>query len=544
MSIDNTYINKIGIINYDCESYTLNQISELYNVQEPIVFADNDKEFLSPHWLTEQLYYDHSGDWLYDKQKKQISFYGFFDKFLYLTGDIRAVKLPHINGFATKLPYDIPIGQKIFTQLITYDLNQNEKINWLSGEIINIENNNCIALLSGNINLNDYNVFMNGEYEGELVDKKNKIKYLRGIIKSKYNTYEQLFNTLSEFKAWGWLAGGDNFTYTNEFYYNEIQTRINGTWMRTGKVLAKGHADITQQFSSQIKIIINNDTNQYIQGTVVKYSDSFLISGELQGNIVIYDHTVNMKGILTGMVDKNSKHLIRNNATIHTYLNIQYIQGILYNTSPIDQNLHQILDTKQYNALGRKSLIYNNSLMGQKLDFTSKNIDVNNFNTAIQTWKIIKYEVEGIESKTYLPVYNEQLIDPKTRLINAKQLHQKQQYTKKYSNNITDKFSKNEPLQWYGIIQENDKNAFKIYITSCFFNQTNNYFLNKQKQYLNTFIGPCKDLQSIEDVLKQITINRNLVLSKPVTYVVSSLQMKDICSSYFEYNFENSNIDI
>lgn len=320
--------------------------------------------------------------------------------------------------------------------------------NILRGNFTKIDNTNRVSgYIEGLVNFHNHEILVGGILEGKLnntingeeiitdkinnniKDSNNKILSgtiyqiwnLSGIIQNINPIPYEIQMNLNNYKAFGWLNGFDNLAYSNKFIENEI----------SGYVSCKGKNKLpTQIFEGDIEIIVPTSTNNIIKGHITKLKQSSIVTGQLDGDVLINDENIHMLGNFTGKVNLNSRMNKFINKEMYTIMNLSWISGTLYNTQQLSNSIRKIIDIKNYNTLGRKGLIYQNSLYGNNLNKTSKNYDINNRPYMVQTWKIIKYDYDNNSRIT--PLYNQNIIDLKTHLANSEQVRNKQAYTQKY----------------------------------------------------------------------------------------------------------------
>lgn len=577
------YLNNLSVISYNNMSYTVSENPEVYSVNNPqLVSSDNSIDYLSPPWMSNTWSYIYYGDWqyngrnvlknkIYTTDNNNLISCGFLvngEQHIYLHGYIwnkaPIIKTPDTEIIPNKTYY-IKVTDTLYhsvlnpirTELNTYyetsgnnfngtiymnikspsgfdsDGNIIQVDNMLRGDFTKINNtNNVSGYIEGLVNFHNYEILVGGILEGKLNTSAGKEMIISNINLKDYQnkrlsgTIYQIWNisgiiqninpipyeiqlNLNNYKAYGWLNGFDNLVYSNKFIENEI----------SGTVLCRGKNKLpTQIFEGDIQINIPTSQDNIIKGHMTKLKQSSIVTGYLDGTVVISDENVNMGGNFIGKVDLNSKQNKFINE-MYTSMNLSWISGTLSNTQQLSDSIRKIIDIKNYNTLGRKELIYQNSLYGDNLNKTSKNYDINNKPYLVQTWKIIKYDYDN-NSRTNNSLYNQNIIDLKTHLANSEQVRNKQAYNQKYIDYPLSATDGNYYCKWKQI---NSDIVISI-LTG-----------NNIEEQINYLAGPYKNQTDAENFIKYFAAIKNMKLSDI---------FKNTEDNTINYYLEHTNIQI
>lgn len=518
------YINKLAVLNYSNQTYAKSQIPELYSNRSPqLVSSDNSIDFFSPPWSFNNWVYIPTTNYQYNGKNilriyvntSQLSGYDIYDSPVPsgLIHNIEGQKI-YYHGL---IKFDIPS--------ITGDIETASGLNEIEGYLDCFDINTKIASgkINGVVNIQGYPITIGGILYGHINDNKEhyplyqNISYhivdnLSGVLQNTSEIPEQLKYEFNTYFSYGWLNGIDNITRSELFLYNQISSIFDDDSIELiGKLFnTNGRATLYDQFTGKIAISINDTI---FRGILTKSINNFDVSGYVDGIVNFKDVEISMKGLLQGKIDTSSLAAsFLSDGQLGSSVQINWLSGNFWNKYPLSQKDRKIIQLKQYNTLGRKKLTQYHSLYGQNLNYISKNFDIHNRPYMIQTWKIIKYDVDNVMNNPRSANYNENNIDLNTYINTSQNVQRKHVWNDFYNKPIPSSNIQNGYYCiWYNI--DNNHKQIQIKITK----ETNT----------NCIGGPFNSEKIAQQFIKQLCIIKNLKLVNNINDVYT-LEHTDI----------------
>lgn len=341
------------------------------------------------------------------------------------------------------------------------------------------------------------------------------------------------------FNANGWLAGGE---YINGYVSGDF-TGIEGVYGWPQSVYLFGTSDIISGYCiAEIKSNYS-DCSGFVEGMLYGNMSNNMVSGIMKGVYTNYktNQEILMSGLIYGEREFNPIVLNENIYMLDYPAGKAYklteLSGLLYSIDPtFTDNLH-VIDIKNSNMLGRKTLANTNPLFGHNLHLTSKNLDAKQI-YAKEQWKLIEYSVSDMQVEYNFTELTEEEARTRVENRNNSNITKTMIATPAYIQNQNNKIKVSS-----GISKNSHINSNLEYIYYAYLINDNEISITPYVKDIdiidnnNILVGPCDDIEICHNLLETYALANNCKLDKINDYMF----IINSNNEYVDYEIINTN---